>query len=146
MKIRTGFVSNSSSQSFVIRGIKIDTKELAERLSKKSPEAWKKACKTYKTYDPNNIQDLVEAIWSYGMQTKKTDKLDCQGAKYFFDESDTFDESFVIGIELADLEDGQVAELPEPDDEAVKDVIEKHTGIRPEKVATFIQYISNDNF
>jgi len=144
MKIRTGFVSNSSSSSFVIRGVELGTKELAKLLNETHPEAWNKVCGEVLP-DSEDVGDLAEAIQSYAWQVRKGDELACQGTKFFFSRG-AVDESFVIGISLGNLDDGQVTQLPEPDDDKVRKVIKRHTGLEPEKLSTFAQFISNDNW
>jgi hypothetical protein len=144
MKIRTGFVSNSSSSSFVIRGIEVGTKELAKLLSEKHPEAWSRACGK-SSPDSDNTQGLAEVIQSYAWQVKRDDGLACEGTKFFFSR-DAVDESFIIGISLGSLEDGEVTQLSEPDDDKAREVIKRHTGLEPEKLATFAQFVGNDNW
>lgn len=144
MKVRTGFVSNSSSTSFVVRGIELGTKELANLLSEKHPVAWDTAC-NHVVLAPEDIGGLAEAIQSYAWQVRKADKFVCEGTKFYFSRG-TVHESFIIGISLGDLDDGQVTQLPEPDDDKVRQVIKKHTGLEPEKLAIFVQFVSNDNW
>jgi hypothetical protein len=144
MKVRTGFVSNSSSSSFVVRGVEIGTKELARLISEKRPAAWQKA-RGQMAPDSEDIGDFAEAIGSYSWQTRKVDGFVCEGTKFFFSRG-TVDESFVIGLTMGELDDGQVIRLPEPDDDRVRQVIKRHTGLEPEKLATFVQFISNDNW
>jgi hypothetical protein len=152
MKIRTGFVSNSSSSSFVIRGFEISTKKLAQAISEKDPEGWDKVLKEDREWQQKigkkeSIQDLFDAMMSYNFKDmKKSDKLQVESMVDFFDDSDHIPTKLIVGVELVDLEDGQVTKLPTPDDVKVLEVIERLTGLKPEKLETYIQFVSNDNY
>jgi len=127
MKVRIGFVSNSSSQAFVIRGIKVELGILARALG-----------------ISGDCDDLEDAVYK---RVKKP--LEVYSTRFFFDMShDGLNDPnlhMVVGKSLGDLEDGVVTRISEPNDEEVKRLLEK-IGLRPNTIATYIQYISNDNF
>jgi hypothetical protein len=122
MKTRNGFVSNSSSSSFIIRGIRIKKDELAKIFN---VESWEDIPydkrKNIKIKDTQNVFDREE----------QTD--DC-----------------VVGMDLGDLEDGGIVEIPDSGDIdfSVRGAL-LDAGFNIEKIntlSTFVQYISNDNY
>ena len=125
MKFRVGFVSNSSSSSFILRGIRISEAEL-ESL-------W-----NLKTIDANGKEVVLDS-W-----IKARDfGLDIESTRDYFDGEETGE--VVVGVDFGGLEDGCVMELDQPDDEVVKQLLAK-SGIIAEKLSTFAQYVSNDNY
>jgi hypothetical protein len=124
MKIRNGFVSNSSSSSFVIRGIKITEEELQ------------------KIGIPMKNKDDIWGIRNY-LQTTYGIKMSVETTRYYFGGDPTGE--FIIGKEIGELGDGVVSEIPDCND---GDIIEdlKKAGILVNKLSTFIQYVSNDNY
>ena len=125
MKFRVGFVSNSSSSSFILRGIRISEAEL-ESL-------W-----NLKTIDANGKEVVLDS-W-----IKARDfGLDIESTRDYFDGEETGE--VVVGVDFGGLEDGMVVELDQPDDEVVKQLLAK-SGIIAEKLSTFAQYVSNDNY
>jgi hypothetical protein len=63
MKIRLGFVSNSSSSSFLIYGMELDEEELLELASKINPEI------DPEFYDEDILDDVLDVLY------EKTDEL-----------------------------------------------------------------------
>jgi len=118
MKTRNGFVSNSSSQSFVIRGLLISDEELE-----------RSGC---------DMEDPLS--WGY-----KHDMAIHSTRNYFVG---SHEGKYVIGKETMDMEDGDVISLPpNPDDEEVRKSISA-LGIElgDRELQWHIQFISNDNY
>jgi hypothetical protein len=140
MKQRNGFVSNSSSQSFIVRGIKIDYKKLPEKILKgldtdtdAEGDAEANGEKVDRAYD----------IDTY-LENKRTG-LRCESTRDFFD-GEVKDE-VIIGMPMGDLEDGVVFEVKETKDLDEKVIVRlKKIGVEANTLSTFVQYISNDNY
>lgn len=127
MKIRSGFVSNSSSSSFVIRGAKFKIDDIAKRLG----------------INPNT-SDLYEELtckFTYG-----NGKVGIKSTRYYFDTNSGNKEDVIVGVRIADLDDGVVSVIPDVDDIKVKQKIENKIGPINQKLKTYIQFVSNDNF
>ena len=127
MKSRTGFVSNSSSSSFLLRGIKISEEELNKLLG-------------------TDIEDEGEAYWEFGeVLHKKGVDLDTNETRYYFGGDPTHE--ILIGESLEDPDDGCVIEIKDnPEiDEKIRNELAK-IGIKEPTLSTFFQYISNDNY
>jgi hypothetical protein len=123
MKFRCGFVSNSSSQAFVIRGVEIE-KDVLARLLK--------------------VEDSKDVEWAIYEKVKRP--LQAHSVRSFFDcDGDDKTTKIVIGYTLADPDDGVVTKLKEPDDDKVRELLRK-LGITAVKLYTYMQFISNDNF
>lgn len=126
MKIRKGFVSNSSSTSFIIRGVKLEIGEVADRLN----------------IDPTQ-DNLFKAIYNefgYGRE-----KVQCESASDFFDGEDYNKTDVIVGMHFASLDDGVVVEVEDPDDTAIRAKIEEKIG-KVGDLKTYIQFVSNDNY
>jgi hypothetical protein len=123
MKIRNGFVSNSSSSSFVIRGIKIKEKKLAELLG---------------IYVDDEDENLLEKISDSFPWAEKLELESTRDACY----GDPTGE-VIVGVSIALLEDGEVCEIPDTNDAEIKAKIEKKLGTQiEESLKTYIQYSS----
>jgi len=131
MKIRNGFVSNSSSSSFVIRGIELDKVYVAGLIGVKPDEC-----------DFSDMNNLYEAIYN---KLDRNFKLSFEDTKDYFNDEPT--ETMIIGVEFEQLEDGCVCKLSNTDDEEIKSKLKRALGIEiDQSLHTFIQYIGNDNY
>ena len=134
MKIRSGFVSNSSSSSFVLRGIKIKKSRLASLLKVEGPFE-------------------VEGDYFYALEQalkKQKINLNVESARCFFDDDEKKTGDVLIGKKLKECEDGKVTEYS---DDPVRDGAIKGQMIEMgmceaefDQLSYFFQYVSNDNY
>ena len=102
MKIRNGFVSNSSSSSFIIRGMKLSKDEIIEKLNV-SDEA----------------KNMSEYDFPYFIQKKFNFSVEPDG-NYFGGQDYN---NFIVGKSIGYLEDGEAVELPDRTDEEDKSIM-----------------------
>lgn len=130
MKIRKGFVSNSSSSSFIIRGTMVDKVDVYTLLGMDLTE------------DHENVWDNMHEF------IKKADvNLDFNpNEDYFTEESNPT--QWIIGQRIGELPDGKVVELKEPsgltDSKIIGDL--RKLGIMATELKTYAQMVSNDNW
>ena len=117
MKIRQGFVSNSSSSSFVIRGMSFGVEELSRIL--KIEES-----------------DVVSFLGKRGFETQYGGN--CFGNPDY--------QRLIIGDALQDLEDGEFVEFEDDPNNDFK-LLERFEKIGiVGTLKTYVQMISNDNY
>lgn len=133
MKIRNGFVSNSSSSSFIIRGAEYTTKELIEFLNIES-----EVQEYLEEDDLYEVMETIESKLPSGLKVKPTGNI--------FDSYDY--DNLLVGKDYGYLEDGGVVELDEHTTESDKEITDQleSVGIKSKKLRTYVQMISNDNY
>lgn len=127
MKIRTGFVSNSSSSSFIMRAAKFEKDELIKALNLTEEEI------------ENEGYDFLELIADKVSEFN----LSVEGTGNYFGDMDY--DTLIIGKSMGDLPDGEVVEIGDSteDEEILANLQELGlTGT----LKTYVQMVSNDNY
>jgi hypothetical protein len=132
MKVRAGFVSNSSSSSFIIRGMKLSTDTIIKVLEIPQDEI--------DEFDDNEY-DLFDFLSS-----KLEDDFSIEVDGNYFGGRDF--STLIVGESIGSLEDGDVMELPDRTLEEDSVLIKKFEkfGFHVGELTTYIQMVSNDNY
>jgi hypothetical protein len=142
MKTRNGFVSNSSSQSFVVHGILVSKEEVLSKLPVSFDEEH--------PYYSGLIEDAI---------TKKCPNIKCgwRGNINAFSYLNWFRASdgekpthFIIGKQMDEPKDGDWvgASITPQENEKIREQLSEILDMPSEKIQTqtFFQYVSNDNY
>jgi hypothetical protein len=131
MKVRAGFVSNSSSSSFIIRGMKMSTDTIIKVLEISQDEIDEVGDDEYELFD--------------FLSSKFEDNFSVEVDGNYFGSRDF--STLIVGESIGSLEDGEVMELvdrtPEEDYVLLKKF--ENLGFKGE-LCTYIQMVSNDNY
>jgi len=130
MKVRNGFVSNSSSSSFVLRGAKFSVSQILEALNMSKDE----------------LVELDDGYDIYEFFEEKLESFAVEVDGNFFGGQDY--NTFIIGESIGSLEDGDVTELKEYTQEENEQLLKKfeEAGFNDVSLRTYAQMVSNDNY
>jgi hypothetical protein len=128
MKVRSGFVSNSSSSSFIMRAVKFEKDELIKALNLSEEEL--------ENEDGYEFLELIsDKVSDFNLRVNST-------GNYF---GDVNYNTLIIGKNIGELPDGEVVEIGDSqEDEEILENLNKAglTGT----LKTYVQMVSNDNY
>lgn len=139
MKIRHGFVSNSSSSSFVFRGIKVPFKTFLKTFDI-----------DVENYDEETNSDCFEDFLSDEMKKKlpKSSKLEVVSTAYtgqYLEDSTEYTKSpVIIGYSLKDMDEGAYEEVPElsleKEQKLINELLELPLKLNMDNLKTFVKF------
>ncbi len=129
MKVRSGFVSNSSSQSYIIRGVEVTEEETLALVRRMG----------HPIVEDAELNDCLYQVFPYSSVIGTHEKRN-----YFDGDGET---GFIIGKSIGELEDGSFIVIPEPTEEedAVTRSELEFYGVSGE-LNTYVKMVSNDNY
>ena len=130
MKIRNGFVSNSSSSSFIIRGMKLTKDEIIKTLNIPQEE----------------IDDFEEDDYEFSEFLGSKLGFSIQPDGNYFGSRDY--NTLIVGESIGHLNDGEARELKDrtPEDDAKIIAKFEALGFTGKILKTYVQMVSNDNY
>lgn len=132
MKVRIGFVSNSSSSSFIIRGMKLKSDEIIKALNISQEEI-----DDFNENDGDIYEFLYYKLSDCGFSVE-VDGNYFGGKDY---------STLIVGKSIGYMEDGEVVELPDHTSDQDKELLEKFEAIGIQgTLKTYLQMVSNDNY
>jgi len=139
MKTRNGFVSNSSSQSWIVRGMVVNLSDIEDILQIEADER-----------RPSN--SIRKAIMEKFPETKISEwesSINVWENMNWFRSSDGDScESLIIGRSIGGPEDGDWEIIPEHDDNELLELLAKILSLKVTEIElnTYFRYISTDNY
>ena len=131
MRTRNALVSNSSSSSFIIRGIKVDVRDF---------------CKFIGLNEIDKEKDDIDQIRKFLVTEFQVKDMELVPFKNYFQFEEPY-EDMIIGLKAkVSFNDGEIVEMKPTDlvDTDVKLRLVK-LGYENPPLSTFVQYVSNDN-
>lgn len=134
MKVRNGFVSNSSSQSFVVWGIKVPV------------DAFFKLFPLGENEKKDNALDDIEFYLKKKLG-KIPEGFGCHTDRYYFGGTNEEIENIFVGLEEGELCDGAFVEIKCADKQEISNkLVDMGFEANEDNISLFVKMVSNDNY